>query len=112
MKIVISSTPSSGGKIKFFIVATIPEFWPLTLVPFPSLFEIILLKYTDTSIPKCVEFIFAEKYVGSYSIPPGMTIEPSLNICLPKLSTWFCKSDCKPVNSLACTGYPGLNKIL
>ena len=50
--IVISSTPSVGGNIKFFIVPTIPELWPLTLVPFPPLFAINSLKYTDTSIPK------------------------------------------------------------
>ena len=66
----------------------------------------------ETSMPRCVSFTFAEKYVLSYSIPPGITIEPSLNICLPKDSTWFCRRDCKPVNSLACTGYPGLNRIL
>ena len=61
IKIVISSTPSSGGRMKFLIVATIPELCPLTLVPFPLLFAIISLKYTDTSTPKWVEFIFAEK---------------------------------------------------
>jgi len=42
-----------GGNIKFFIVATIPEFCPLTLVPLPLLFDIISFKYTDTSMPKC-----------------------------------------------------------
>ena len=42
--IVISSTPSSGGKTKFFIVPTIPEFWPITLVPFPLLLDIISFK--------------------------------------------------------------------
>ena len=44
IKIVILSTPSAGGKIKFFMVATIPEFWPLTLVPLPSFAAIKLLK--------------------------------------------------------------------
>ena len=47
--------------MKFFIVATIPEFCPLILVPFPSLLDIKLFKYTETSIPKCVELTFAEK---------------------------------------------------
>ena len=47
--------------MKFFIVATIPELCPLTLVPFPLLFDIISFRYIDTSTPKCVEFIFAEK---------------------------------------------------
>ena len=44
IKIVILSTPSAGGNIKFLIVATIPDVWPLTLNPFPSFDEIILFK--------------------------------------------------------------------
>ena len=43
-KTVILSTPSAGGSIKFFNVATIPDVWPLTLNPFPSFAAIILLK--------------------------------------------------------------------
>ena len=55
-------------------------------------------------MPRCESFIFAAKYELSSSMLPGITIEPSLKICLPKDSTWFCKRDCKPVNSLAWTG--------
>ena len=44
IKIVISSTPSAGGNIKFFIVATIPDVCPLTLVPLPPFADIILLR--------------------------------------------------------------------
>ena len=43
-KIVIFSTPSAGGNIKFFIVATIPDVCPLTLNPLPPLDAINSLK--------------------------------------------------------------------
>ena len=44
IKIVILSTPSAGGSIKFLIVATMPDVWPLTLKPLPPFDAIILLK--------------------------------------------------------------------
>ena len=43
-KIVIFSTPSAGGNMKFFITATVPEVWPLTLKPLPPLEAIISFK--------------------------------------------------------------------
>ena len=43
-KIVIFSTPSDGGNMKFFITATVPEFWPLTLKPLPPFDAIISFK--------------------------------------------------------------------
>ena len=43
-KTVILSTPSAGGSMKFFNVATIPDVWPLTLNPLPPFEAIISFK--------------------------------------------------------------------
>ena len=62
------------------------------------------------SIPRWVGFTLMVVNWLSHVIPPGITIEPSLKTWLPKDSIWFCKTDWRPVSSLAWTGYPGLNK--
>ena len=63
-------------------------------------------------MPRWSLFTFIVVNALSQVTPPGITIEPSLKIWLPKDSIWFCKIDCNPVSSLAWTGYPGLKRTL
>ena len=111
-KRVISSTPSSGGKRYPLITPTTSVSSPTTLVPLPSFAFTRASRYTVISIPKCVGFTLTVVNWLSQVTPPGITIEPSLNIWVPKDSIWLCKIDWRPVNSLAWTGYPGLKRTL
>ena len=87
-------------------VTVTPESCPVNLLP--TKFS----TYNETGTPKWSGSNLTEWYWESYAILPGTTQEPSLKIWLPKDSTWFCNCDCRVVNSLACTGFPGLNKTL
>ena len=97
---------ASFGSEKSSISIFIPVLCPSNILPFNW------STYNETGIPKWLESNFIEKYSASYWLLPGITIDPSLNIWLPNDSIWSCRIDCKVVNSLAWTGFPGLNNTL
>ena len=105
-KVNWSTSELSSGYKKLSIITTTPETSPLNLNPLSS------FKYNEIGTPKWSFSTIIEKYSSSYAILPGITIEPSLNIWVPNDSIWFCKIDCKVLNSLAWTGNPGLNNTL
>ena len=98
--------PESGLPIYDFTLAFTPDWLPITTLPTK------FLKYVATSIPSLDCCILTEVYAPLYLIPPPVTEDPSLKICCPNFSIWFWRTDWIPVNSLACTGNPGLNNIL
>ena len=90
----------------FTIVADTPDVNP-TILRFSN-WSI----YDLTVTPRYSLLISTHAKLLLYDVLPGITFAPSLNICWPNFAIWSCNIDCKPVNSLAWTGSPGLNRTL